>query len=107
MAKATPPAFSAARRSSTLIRTSLLRVVQVREFGSFFALVQRSVCADHTAKAALEEAASNDKALDFAGSLPDPVHAQLAQKALGDVLPHIAAAAENLDDPVGDPPGHL
>ena len=38
---------------------------------------------------------------------PDPVDAQLPEEALRDVLPHVAAAAEDLDGSVRDPSGGL
>ena len=50
---------------------------------------------------------SDDQPLDLAGAFPDPVDAQLAEEALGDVLAHIATAAENLHCAVGDPARHL
>ena len=46
-------------------------------------------------------------ALDLAGALPDPLDAELAEEALGDVLAHVAAAAEDLHGAVGDAAGHL
>ena len=58
--------------------------------------------ADHAREAALEEAPGDDQALDLAGALPDAVDPQLAQEALGDVLAHVAAAAEDLDAAVGE-----
>src|ERR1700746_327201 len=51
--------------------------------------------------------AGDDHALDFAGALPDPLDAELAEEALGHVLAHVAASAENLDGAVGDPARHL
>jgi hypothetical protein len=51
--------------------------------------------------------AGDDHALDFAGALPDPLDAELAEEALGHVLAHVAAAAEHLDGAVGDPARHL
>src|SRR5439155_12856932 len=51
--------------------------------------------------------AGDDHALDLAGALPDPLDAKLAEKALGDVLAHVAAAAEHLDGAVGDAARHL
>src|SRR5262245_439724 len=57
--------------------------------------------------AALVEAARDDGALDLGGALPDPLHAQLAEEALGDVLAHVAAAPEDLHGAVGDAARHL
>ena len=51
-----------------------------------------------------EEAFGDDVALDLAGALPDPLHPELAVEALGHVLAHVAAAAEDLHRAVGDPP---
>ncbi len=59
------------------------------------------------ARPALEQAARDDHALDLARALPDAVDAQLAEVPLGRVLGHVAAAAEDLHRPVGDPPCHL
>src|SRR5271169_3886012 len=56
---------------------------------------------------ALDHLAGDDHALDLAGAFPDAFDAQLAVEALGDVLAHVAAAAEDLDGPVGDAAGHL
>src|SRR5687768_6402229 len=56
---------------------------------------------------ALQQSVCDDQALDLAGALPDPFHAQLAIEALGDVLAHVAAAAEDLDSAVGDAVRHL
>src|SRR5262245_61147253 len=56
---------------------------------------------------ALVEAAGDDDPLDLAGAFPDAVDAQLAEEALGHVLPHIAAAAEDLHRAVGHPVRHL
>src|ERR1700759_4957330 len=56
---------------------------------------------------ALGHLAGDDHALDLAGALPDPLDAELAEEALGDVLAHVAAAAEHLDGAVGDPARHL
>ena len=44
--------------------------------------------------------ARDDQALDLARALPDPVDAQLAEVALGRVLAHVAAAAEDLEHAV-------
>src|SRR5262245_2848993 len=57
--------------------------------------------------APLVEAARDDDALDLGGALPDPLHAQLAEEALGDVLAHVAAAPEDLHGAVGDAARHL
>src|SRR5262249_52629229 len=57
--------------------------------------------------AALDHLAGDDRALDLAGALPDPLDPQLAVEALGHVLAHVAAPAEDLHRAVGDPPGHL
>src|SRR5579885_438482 len=62
---------------------------------------------DQCRLAALEEAVGDDQALDLAGALPAAVDAQLAVEALGDVLAHVAAAAEDLHRPIGDPARHL
>src|SRR5580700_9016926 len=56
---------------------------------------------------ALDHLAGDDHALDLAGALPDAFDAQLAVEAFGDVLAHVAAAAEDLDGAVGDAAGHL
>src|SRR5262249_9117217 len=58
-------------------------------------------------RAALDHLAGDDRALDLAGALPDPLDPELAVEALGHVLAHVAAAAEDLHRAVGDPPGHL
>src|SRR6266536_1679190 len=62
---------------------------------------------DQRRHAPLGQLIGNDRALDLAGALPDPLHPQLAEEPLGDVLPHVAAAAEHLHSPVSDPAGHL
>src|SRR4249919_961651 len=58
-------------------------------------------------RAALGELVRHDVALDLGGALPDPVDAHLAPEPFGDVLAHVAAAAEDLHSAVGDPTGHL
>src|ERR1700760_513339 len=57
--------------------------------------------------AAFEQLAGDDGALDLAGAFPDAFDAEFAVEALGYVLAHVAAAAEHLDGPVGDPVGHF
>ena len=57
--------------------------------------------------APLGELVGDDQPLDLAGALPDPLDPQLAEEPLGDVLAHVAAAAEDLERPVRDPVGHL
>ncbi len=49
----------------------------------------------------------DDDVLDLRGTLPDPLDAQGLAELLGDVLAHVAAAAEHLDRSVGDPAGDL
>jgi hypothetical protein len=56
----------------------------------------RAIPFSHAIQAALQQASCNDEALDLAGSFPYAVDAQLAEKSLGDVLAHIAAATEYL-----------
>src|SRR5262249_33664973 len=58
-------------------------------------------------RAALDHLAGDDRALDLAGALPDPLDPELAVEPLGPVLAHVAAAAEDLHRAIGDPPGHL
>ena len=53
------------------------------------------------------ELVADDDPLDLGCSLPDPVDPEFAEEPLGHVFPHVAAAAENLDRPVGHPVGHL
>src|SRR5579872_3170281 len=62
---------------------------------------------DQLSLAAFVEPVGDDQALDLAGSLPNAIDPQLAEKPLGNVLAHIAPAAEDLHRPVGDPIGHL
>src|ERR1700753_434660 len=57
--------------------------------------------------AAFEQLAGDDGPLDLAGAFPDAFHPQFAVEALGHVLAHVAAAAEHLHGPVGDPVGHF
>ena len=47
------------------------------------------------------EGPGDDQPLDLRRALPDPVDPELAEEALGGVLAHVAAAAEDLDDAVG------
>src|SRR5580692_12150902 len=56
---------------------------------------------------ALDHLAGDDHALDLAGALPDALDAELAVEAFGDVLAHVAAAAEDLDRAVRDAARHL
>src|SRR5688500_14866380 len=56
---------------------------------------------------ALQQSVGDDQALDLAGALPDALDAQLAIEALGHVLAHVAAAAEDLHRAVGDAVRHL
>jgi len=51
--------------------------------------------------------ADDDRPLDLAGAFPDPLDPQFPEEALRDVLPHVAATAEDLHGAVGDPAGHL
>src|SRR5215475_7993075 len=62
---------------------------------------------DQRALAALVEAMGDDQALDLARPFPDALDAQLAEEALGDVLAHVATAAEDLHRAVGDAARHL
>src|SRR5579863_7906510 len=62
---------------------------------------------DQLSLTALVEAVGDDQALDLAGSLPDAIDPKLAKEALGDVLAHIAPAAEDLHRSVGDSIGHF
>ena len=49
----------------------------------------------------------HDDPLDLAGALPDSLHPKFAEHPLGDVLPHVAAAAEDLHGAIGHPARHL
>src|SRR6187200_1971659 len=58
-------------------------------------------------RAALGQLIGHDVALDLGGALPDAFDAELAPEALGHVLAHVAAAAEDLHGAVGHAVGHL
>ena len=58
---------------------------------------------DHGLHATPLEAARHDQPLDLARALPDALDAELAPEPLGGVRAHVAAPAEDLHDPVGDP----
>lgn len=62
---------------------------------------------DQTCNAGLGHPAGHDRPLDLAGAFPDPLHAQLAEEPLGDVLAHVATATEHLHGAVGYAVGHL
>jgi hypothetical protein len=55
----------------------------------------------------LIQAVRNDDPLDLRGPLPDPFDPGFPEETLGDVLAHVAAAAEDLDRPVRHPSDHL
>ena len=63
-------------------------------------------CSVRSTPAALQRA-RDDQPLDLARALPDAVHAQLAEEALGDVRAHVAASAEDLEAAVGAAVGGL
>ena len=69
--------------------------------------VRSSARFEHRLRAAEHQLAADDDPLDLAGALPDSLDTQLAEHPLGDVLAHVAAAAEDLHRPVGHPAGHL
>src|SRR5262245_25549761 len=66
-----------------------------------------SAGSDEGGRASLGELVGDDQPLDLAGALPDPLDPDLSPQPLGDVLPHVATAAEDLDGSVGDPTGEL
>src|SRR4249919_1778711 len=64
-------------------------------------------CSDQGSDSSLGELVGDDDALQLARPLPDPLDPQLTPEPLGDVLAHVAAAAEDLDTTVSDASGHL
>ena len=59
------------------------------------------------ARSAIHHLTCHDDPLNLAGALPDSLDPKLAEHPLGDVLAHVAAAAEDLHGAVGDPARHL
>src|SRR5688572_12567207 len=62
---------------------------------------------EHPFDAAALQAASHDEALNLRSALPDPVHPELAQEALGDVRAQVAAPAKGLYAAIGTDPRPL
>ena len=62
---------------------------------------------DHPIHPAPLQGTRDDQPLDLRRPLPDPVDPKLPEEPLGGRLAHVAAAAEDLDDPVGAAEGRL
>src|SRR5262249_31194305 len=56
---------------------------------------------------ALEQAPGYYEALNFARAFPDALDSQFAEKALGDVFPHVTPSSENLHGAIGNAACHL
>src|SRR6478735_4767036 len=63
----------------------------------------RSVEGQQVVQTTLVGLVGDDQALDLRGALPDPVDPQLTPQPLDRIVADVAAAAEDLHGPVGDP----